>query len=203
MAKTVAVDFDGVIHAYGKGWLDGTIYDKPVPGAFSALSMLMDRYAVFIHTTRRACEVADWISERANLMTCWEPDGHPGCEFWNERGTLLVTDRKLPAIASPSAPRCAGPASRSLPGSRPSPHPLVLSQPGAIAGIAGMPLPVALRVAALDRVIAFLHVRFPAAEGAVARLVVVPVVPIATGAGARVAHGSSPPGSTFTPHGEQ
>jgi hypothetical protein len=45
-----------------------------------------------------------------------------------------------------------------------------------------MPLPVALRVAALDRVIAFLHVRFPAAEGAVARLVVVPVVPIATGA---------------------
>jgi len=95
----VAVDFDGVIHAYGKGWLDGTIYDKPVPGAFSALSMLMDRYAVFIHTTRRACEVADWISERANLMTCWEPDGHPGCEFWNERGTLLVTDRKLPAVA--------------------------------------------------------------------------------------------------------
>jgi hypothetical protein len=92
---TVAVDFDGVIHAYSKGWQDGTIYDDPVPGAFDALRWLMDRYAVFIFTTRNVASVADWISDSSRIKTTnLEPP-----EFWNERGQLLVTNRKYPAIA--------------------------------------------------------------------------------------------------------
>ncbi|MFB4275740.1 hypothetical protein ACBJ59_10645 [Nonomuraea sp. MTCD27] len=43
---TIAVDFDGVIHTYGKGWHDGSIYDEPVPGALDALRSLMKEYAV-------------------------------------------------------------------------------------------------------------------------------------------------------------
>ncbi|HEY9369254.1 hypothetical protein [Streptomyces sp.] len=91
---TVAVDFDGVIHAYRKGWQDGSIYDEPIPGAFDALRELMERYAVFIHTTRDASDVAEWLINRG--FNC--RIGYSG-KFWNDQGSLLITDRKLPAIA--------------------------------------------------------------------------------------------------------
>ena len=39
----IAVDFDGVIHRYSKGWHDGTIYDEPVEGAREALEGLVDK----------------------------------------------------------------------------------------------------------------------------------------------------------------
>jgi hypothetical protein len=61
---TIAVDFDGVIHAYSKGWQDGTIYDPPLPGALDGLRTLMRDNAVFIHTTRPAAQVARWIEQQ-------------------------------------------------------------------------------------------------------------------------------------------
>lgn len=99
---TIAVDFDGVIHAYGKGWADGTIYDQPLPDALLALELLMKRDAVFIHTTRNPRQVARWI-ERESWhdidCTTWLPRSWYGRRkpFWNTRGLLLITDRKLPA----------------------------------------------------------------------------------------------------------
>ena len=98
--KTIAVDFDKVIHAYSQGWQDGTIYDPPLPGALDALTELMKDYAVFIHTTRDAGAVAGWLADRG-FDTLLDVDGptHPKREFWNEQGVLLVTDRKLPAVA--------------------------------------------------------------------------------------------------------
>ncbi|NRQ36008.1 hypothetical protein HII36_29865 [Nonomuraea sp. NN258] len=92
---TIAVDFDGVIHAYSKGWHDGTIYDPPMPGALDALRTLMRDYAVFVHTSRNPIQVSIWLREHGfktridgGLLT-----------FWNERDVLLVTWNKLPAIA--------------------------------------------------------------------------------------------------------
>lgn len=98
--KTIAVDFDGCVHAYSKGWQDGTIYDPPLPGALEALTTLLETYAVFIHTSRDPGAVAGWLAERG-FDTVLDVDGptHPKREFWNERGVLLVTDRKLPAVA--------------------------------------------------------------------------------------------------------
>lgn len=98
--KTVAVDFDGVLHQYSRGWQDGTIYDPAMPGALDALKTLMETYAVFIHTTRDAGAVAEWLSGYG-FDTVLDVDGpsHPKREFWNEQGALLVTDRKLPAVA--------------------------------------------------------------------------------------------------------
>ena len=98
--KTIAIDFDGVVHAYSRGWQDGTIYDPPLPGAIDALNLLMQDHAVFIHTTRDAATVAGWLADRG-FDTVVDVDGpkHPKREFWNDTGSLLVTDRKLPAVA--------------------------------------------------------------------------------------------------------
>lgn len=49
----IAIDFDGVIHGYSKGWDDGTIYDPPVPGTKEALEALKaDGHYLMIFTTR-------------------------------------------------------------------------------------------------------------------------------------------------------
>lgn len=103
-AQAVAVDFDGVLHSYDKGWHDGTIYGDWKPGAVGALTQLMHRYAVFIHTTRNAKQVARWIERMSGhgieCTTRVPRQGllrRPG--FWSERAVLLVTNRKLAAVA--------------------------------------------------------------------------------------------------------
>lgn len=102
MAPAVAVDFDGVIHTYEKGWQDGSVYGDFMPGTVEALSQLMGDYAVFVHTTRNPRQVARWIEGRSGhgiecvtrvSLLPWKRT------FWNTRGVLLVTNRKLPAIA--------------------------------------------------------------------------------------------------------
>jgi hypothetical protein len=96
---TVAVDFDGVIHAYSKGWQDGSIYDEPLPGAIAALRALMETYAVVIHTTRDPAPVARWLIDRGIKADTWHSANPPESGFFSERGYVLVTRLKLPAVA--------------------------------------------------------------------------------------------------------
>jgi hypothetical protein len=98
MVATVAVDFDKVIHDYKRGWYDGTIYGDFVLGAVAGLSLLMNNYAVFIHTTRKPRQVARWI-ERKTAYSIECTTHVPRSGFWNQQGYLLVTRKKLPAIA--------------------------------------------------------------------------------------------------------
>ncbi len=51
--KTVAIDFDGVLHTYDKGWQDGEIYGELVPGAGEILGKLSEQgYRLVVFTTR-------------------------------------------------------------------------------------------------------------------------------------------------------
>lgn len=61
--KTIAVDFDGVIHKYSKAYHDGSIYDGPVEGARDALRLLKKKgYKVVIFTARpNAEEIDGWL----------------------------------------------------------------------------------------------------------------------------------------------
>ncbi len=50
--RPLAIDFDGVIHGYSKGFLDGTIYDKPIAQAKTALTRLSKNYFIYIYSAR-------------------------------------------------------------------------------------------------------------------------------------------------------
>jgi hypothetical protein len=57
------VDFDGVLHAYSRGWADGTTYDGPIPGALEALAALdADGYEVVVFSTRDADQIVEWLA---------------------------------------------------------------------------------------------------------------------------------------------
>lgn len=96
--KTIAIDFDGVIHAYGKGWQNGEIYDDPIEGSFKTIKKLMkDGYAVYIHSTRKPEQIQEWLKQKkSGFNTLVIPDYF---EFFNDNTVLGITNRKLPAIA--------------------------------------------------------------------------------------------------------
>jgi hypothetical protein len=59
---TILVDFDGVIHNYSKGWLDGSAYDVPFDGARDGLKALEDLgYTVVIFSTRDRDQIREWL----------------------------------------------------------------------------------------------------------------------------------------------
>lgn len=52
-SQTLAIDFDGVIHGYSKGWNGGEIYDPPVEGVSEALHRFKEEgYKIYIYSTR-------------------------------------------------------------------------------------------------------------------------------------------------------
>lgn len=73
--RVVAVDFDGVIHAYSKGWQDGAIYDVPVEGAQERLKLLVDwGYEVVIFTTRANPTINEDATLEIHKVTLWLAD---------------------------------------------------------------------------------------------------------------------------------
>ena len=48
--NNLAIDFDGVIHNFDKGWYDGTCYGEPIDGAIDAVKQLSKKYNLIIFT---------------------------------------------------------------------------------------------------------------------------------------------------------
>lgn len=83
--RTIVFDFDGVIHKYSKGWLDGSIYDSPSPGIYWTIEKLREKgYEVVVVSSR-----------------CATPEGISAIDKWL-KGYGIVVDRickeKPPAL---------------------------------------------------------------------------------------------------------
>lgn len=50
--ETLAIDFDGVIHNYDKGFHDGTCYGEPLNGSLEAVKTLASKYKIVIYTAK-------------------------------------------------------------------------------------------------------------------------------------------------------
>ncbi|OQB18165.1 MAG: hypothetical protein BWY14_01011 [Parcubacteria group bacterium ADurb.Bin192] len=100
MTKVIAIDLDGVIHAYGNGWQDGSLYDPPMDGALEAMERLVKAgYKVVIHTARLNPALsrfkADTIAQRMRDIKAW-------LDEWGFRRKVhyhVITNEKPPAIA--------------------------------------------------------------------------------------------------------
>jgi hypothetical protein len=97
---TVAIDFDGVIHAFRKGWHDGSIYDEPVPGAFDAIRLFQSSgYAVAVFTCRDPEPVARWLGRHGIVCAIDRDTAEGATRFWNDQEIVLVTNIKVAAVA--------------------------------------------------------------------------------------------------------
>lgn len=86
-ARTIALDFDGVLHRY-QGYRDGHI-DVPIRGARRAVELLMSRHVtVVVFTTRDPVVVRDWLHKYE----------FPPLEVTNIKRPywLVVDDRAMP-----------------------------------------------------------------------------------------------------------
>jgi hypothetical protein len=50
--KNLAIDFDGVIHTFDRGWYDGTCYGDPIEGSLEAIKKLSESYSIIIFTAK-------------------------------------------------------------------------------------------------------------------------------------------------------
>jgi peroxiredoxin len=94
---TICLDFDGVIHAYRKGWHDGTCYDIPKAHAFESIVEFQKAgYSVVILSTRSPQDIVQWLlKHRAPFK--FISDIHPEEIFWNHVNTVLIANRKKAA----------------------------------------------------------------------------------------------------------
>lgn len=112
MKKTIAIDFDGVIHKYSRGWADGTIYDKPMEGAKTAMAQLVKKgFKVIIFTTRLSTrysgkeeyiiieEMFEWLEKYGfkqeihfHDMTCEKP---PAMVYIDDRAIRFTNWRDI------------------------------------------------------------------------------------------------------------
>lgn len=100
----LALDFDGVVHAYGKGWGDDSIYDRVTPGFFKWAVKANKHFRLYIYSSRSHHEggILDmmmWLGGQAAQEgysvtdMADERDGSPLLRLLNARTANLILFR--------------------------------------------------------------------------------------------------------------
>ena len=50
--NNIAIDFDGVLHNFNKGFHDGTCYGKPIEGSIESVKLLSKKWNIIIFTAK-------------------------------------------------------------------------------------------------------------------------------------------------------
>ena len=79
--KNIAIDLDGVIHTFDKGWYDGTCYGEPIEGAVDAIKSISEKYDIIVFTGKALPDrplvdgktgkqlVTEWLKEHNLILT--------------------------------------------------------------------------------------------------------------------------------------
>lgn len=88
--KTIALDFDGVLHSYTSGWTGPVPFDPPVPGAQAFVEDLIKKFHVVIFS-RRALDTEG----KAGIIAWLKHYGFPYLQCVPEKpnADLYVDDR--------------------------------------------------------------------------------------------------------------
>ena len=98
---TIAIDFDGVIHSYSRGWQGGEIYDLPVEGTREALTELRAKgWKIYIFSTRtnKIYHKNDHPPQEERMKTYLEEHGIPYDKIWSfgkPMADIYLDDRAL------------------------------------------------------------------------------------------------------------
>ena len=87
-AKTIAIDFDGVLADYSKGYQGKDVFGTPIPGADNATKVLKENgWRIIIYTTRPDTEaLRHWLKEN-NITYDYinenpdQPEESKGCKL--------------------------------------------------------------------------------------------------------------------------
>ncbi len=99
----IAIDFDGVLHGYSKGWSDGSIYDAPVPGAAEAMKKLKEEgHTLYIFSTRTnpifKKKKEDSVDQKVMMEEWMKQHGIPFDKVWTfgkPMADLFIDDRAI------------------------------------------------------------------------------------------------------------